>query len=240
MYTIAQITDIHIGQAGEDTFDVDVRNNLVRTVAQSVRDGAQELVVTGDLAFRSGHPDIYAWLADELSKLSIPWWVLPGNHDDPAMMRDAFGERLYSRQLCVRTLGQRTLAFVDSGPSSVDATQLDALREVLRGTVRTPLVFVHHPPAPLGVPYMDGGHMLQNHQELLSVLRGGPCGANVFCGHYHVERTLSLGNVSVFATPSTFFQIDPRHKEFVVDHRNPGYRVIHFDDNTLQTAVHWL
>ena len=240
MYRIAQLTDVHIGQAGEDTFGVDVRSNFKRVLAQALRDGADEVLITGDLAYRSGEPDIYAWIAEQLDAVSTPCWVLPGNHDDVAMMQEAFGKRMYARTVVVRDIGARRLIFVDSSAGSVDEAQRTAVAEYLSDVSASPLVFLHHPPALLGVPYMDDGHALQNHEQVLDVLRGASTSVHVFCGHYHVERSLQVDSVSIFATPSTFFQIDPRHASFVVDHRMPAYRSITFDDLHLQTAVRWL
>lgn len=239
MYRIAQLTDIHIGNAEDETFDVDVRGNFKRVLAQAVRDGVDEVLVTGDLAFRSGEPAIYAWIAQTLGTLSIPWHVLPGNHDDVAMMKVAFADRAYCDNVVARDLEGRSLLFVDSGPSRVSDAQLEQLRIALGKAKRTPLVFLHHPPFALGAPFMDEGHMLENHEEVFSVLCEAPVDVAVFCGHYHIERTVKRASVATHATPSTFFQIDPRHQTFVVDHRVPAYRSIAFDENMLQTAVHW-
>lgn len=240
VYKIAQLTDVHIGGEGEDTFGVDVRNNFTHAIARVIRDGVDEVLLTGDLAYRSGRPEIYAWLAEQLEALPVRWTALPGNHDDAAMMKVAFGSNLCAQQAAERTIGKRKVIFLDSGPSRLETSQLRALEASLVGQTIAPLIFVHHPPFALGVPYMDEEHMLENHPAFVDALRVSDVGVHVFCGHYHVERTVVRGTVTVHATPSTFFQIDARHEAFMVDHQVPGYRLVAFDDEQIQTTVCWL
>ncbi|MBK6949492.1 MAG: hypothetical protein IPH16_16715 [Haliscomenobacter sp.] len=67
-----------------------------------------------------------------------------------------------------------------------------------------------------------------------------PHAYQVFCGHYHVEKTVSHRHGNVFITPSTFFQIAQHTDALAIDHSRPAFRVIDLQENgeLLTTVVY--
>ena len=78
---IIQITDLHIGEEGEDSHGVDVRQNF-QDILKTIRHiGPDLIVLTGDLCLNSGNPRIYQWVRSHLDYLGIPYTAIGGNHD---------------------------------------------------------------------------------------------------------------------------------------------------------------
>jgi Icc protein len=103
------------------------------------------------------------------------------------------------------------------------------------------LLFIHHPPAYCGVPYMDVNYAFQEIPRLQSLLTAVKSDLRIFCGHYHVEREISFANQHIYITPSTFFQIDASQADFAIDHKRPGYRVIEMhDDGRISSICHYV
>ncbi len=84
---LVQLTDPHVH--GEEPWRLE---RLTAAVDAVLALGVQPagVVVTGDLADR-GDPAEYAVVAGQLARIDAPLVVLPGNKDDRATMRAAFG-----------------------------------------------------------------------------------------------------------------------------------------------------
>lgn len=240
---IVQITDLHVGHAGEDTYGVDVRANFLKIKAAIEDLQPDHLVLSGDLCYRTGQRDIYDWIRDHLNQLDIPYDLISGNHDDPVLMAEAFGimELLKNKELYFsRTIHGRPFLFLDTTTGVVSETQLMWLRNQLAALSQPLVIFMHHPPLFADVPFMDGKHALKNQEAIQEVFFAYDNQITVFTGHYHVEKTIRKNNVVVHITPSCFFQIDQHSQEFKVDHHRIGLREIHWVDGTIMNTVKYL
>ncbi len=240
---IIQITDLHIGKPGEETFGVDVRGNFRRTLLKARELAPDHLVVTGDLCYRDGQRSIYEWVKEELDEAAIPYDIISGNHDDPRLLAETFGrkELLKDGELYFeRQLKGRLLLFLDTTQGRVSQPQLAWLARRLAHRNEDPVLFMHHPPLAGGVPYMDNKYALKNQSEVQAIFRNCPYPVHVFVGHYHVDKIIRSGNLSVYITPSTFFQINQHHVDFQVDHRRPGFREIVIEEGVLKSTVVYL
>ena len=85
---------------------------------------------------------------------------------------------------------------------------------------------------------MDMNHALRNMHDIQQLFFGFPHHLSIFCGHYHVEKTLNIRNLTVHITPSTYFQIDWRHEGFKVDHLRIALREINLRrDGVVESTV---
>lgn len=232
---LLQITDIHIGAPGEDTFGADVRRNFSFLVEEAIRYAPDHLLLTGDLCYQKGHPDIYRWIKESLAGINCPVWVIPGNHDVPEMMTRTFGQTFPYRH---HWSGQPAL-FLDTSSGYLPPDQQDWLREQLREPCPAFLIFMHHPPAYVGVPFMDNNYPLQNQDEVMALFRDAAAPVAVFCGHFHVDRHVATPRVSIFCTPSTCIQIDSRYETFRIEHRRIAWREIDLAQGSLRTSVRY-
>ena len=91
-FLLAQVTDMHIKAGGKLSYRVvDTEASLARCVAQLMRlpQVPDAVLFTGDLV-DFGRPEEYDNLARLLSPLTMPFFLMPGNHDDPEVMRAKF------------------------------------------------------------------------------------------------------------------------------------------------------
>lgn len=240
---IAQITDLHIGEEGELPFDVDVRRNFCKVLEAVKHLQVDQMVISGDLCLREGDAEIYKWIKAQLAPLSIPYHIISGNHDNPELLAQLFelttdlhDDALYF----TRSFDQHTIIFLDTTTGHMPLVQREWLRQQLADLDREAIIFMHHPPLAGGVPHMDNHYPLQNREEVQAVLFDHPYPITIFCGHYHVEKTMQLENLTVYITPATYFQIDQFSEAFAVDHKRPGFRIIDLENGLLRHTVRYL
>ncbi|MEQ8704251.1 MAG: metallophosphoesterase [Phaeodactylibacter sp.] len=240
---IVQLTDLHVGLEDEDTYGVNVRQNFLRILDKAKAQDPDLLVVSGDLCYRDGDARIYQWIKSHLDQSGLPYEVMSGNHDDPALLAQTFGREdlLKGRELYFsRSYAGRTILFLDTTTYEISATQLQWLEASLKAIDGPALVFMHHPPLPSGVPFMDTKHSLRNMSAVQKVFFQHPHPVQVFTGHYHVEKVVTKHNLTVYITPSCFFQIGQRSEAFEVDHYRIALRTIDWSNGLMMNAVHYL
>lgn len=172
------------------------------------------LLLPGDLT-QHGEPENHRWLAERLTKLPFPAYVIPGNHDVPVAIADQqsigladfpsyyrqFGydnpEQLYYTQQVlpgVRLIGLNSNQFNERGEQigRVDRKQLRWLQGVLEQKAPDELILVtihhnvlEHLPGQTHHP-LGRRYMLDNAGELLEILREAGVQL-VLTGHLHVQ-----------------------------------------------------
>jgi 3',5'-cyclic AMP phosphodiesterase CpdA len=187
------------------------------------------LLIPGDLT-QHGEPENHRWLADRLSKLPYPAYVIPGNHDlveksatDRAIGADEFAgyyqkfgynsDRLYYSQTLlpgVRLIGLNSIFFDDKGKQismgRIDDEQLNWLQKTLAGAAgEMVMVMVHHNviehlPGQTLSP-MGRRYMLQNASELLGILQKSGVQL-LFTGHLHIQDVAQHQGISEITTGS--------------------------------------
>ncbi|MEL7122306.1 MAG: metallophosphoesterase, partial [Bacteroidota bacterium] len=218
---ILHITDLHIGFEGEDTYGVDVRSNFLNLLQRIKEIPSDHLVINGDLCYRDGQTEIYHWIKEKLSDYPTPISVISGNHDDPVLLAETFDctHQIHDKELYFqKEIGSWNAFFLDTTHATVSEPQMSWLKEGMGKTAAPICIFMHHPPTCAGVPFMDNNHKLENMREVMSLFHAHLHPVYVFVGHYHVEKTIHIGNVTVSITPSNFFQMDQYQETFGVDH----------------------
>ncbi len=232
---LVHITDMHIGAEGEFTRDVDVRGNFSAVLQMAMAFHPDGFVLGGDLCFSSGRAEVYQWIREQMEETGLPYDLIPGNHDDTAVMAQTFershlllpnGDMAYAKNT-----DEALFMFLDTASGVLSEAQAEWLRQNLSASAGLPVIFMHHPPAPVGMPYMDTHYPLQNPERFAAAVEASSAPVQVFCGHYHIEKSLHLGKIHIHITPSTFFQIDPCSFDFAVDHYRPAFRVIDLQPN---------
>lgn len=240
---IVQITDLHVGREGEETYGVDVRANFRKILQAARQRRPQYLVLSGDLCYRDGDAEVYYWMREQVDALGIQYEVISGNHDDPVLLARAFGREnlLKGAELYfTRQWGDKMVIFLDTTPGLVSAQQKNWLREQLGKLEQEALIFMHHPPLQAGVPFMDANYALRNQADVQEILLAHPYNVHVFTGHYHVEKAVRKQNILVHITPSCFFQIGQLSEHFQVDHYRIALREINWENGVMMNAVHYL
>ena len=237
--SLLQITDLHLLPAADARLlGVDTAASLAAVLHAALAERVPDaLVVTGDLVHEpqvSAYERVRATIAKHYRG---PMLWLPGNHDiaDVLTRVHAPVERLELGDWCV--IGIDT--HVDGSESGrVSAAELLRLRDRLAATrARWVVVAGHHPPLPLGMPWLDPSRIV-NGAELLAVLDSDARVRAYVCGHVHQDTANRHGRIDVLTTPSTCFQFVGSNPRFAVDATPPGFRWLDLGyDGTLATRV---
>ncbi|MEL6320237.1 MAG: metallophosphoesterase, partial [Cyanobacteria bacterium J06626_14] len=92
---IAHISDLHVMAPGELAYGiVDTRPMVERAIAHLKTLSPDIVIITGDLVHQV-KPVEYQRLKAMLSELSMPTYLIPGNHDSRDMIRQTFTDHTY-------------------------------------------------------------------------------------------------------------------------------------------------
>lgn len=178
-----------------------------------------------------------------MSKIDIPYRIMAGNHDNVNAMARVFNIENYIKNSMLYyedRLGNHPILFLDSEPDLVHKEQLDWLLDIDKELKSKALLFIHHPPCLCGHQFMDRKYSLRNIEELQSYLKKMNNIEAVFCGHYHFEKSIWLGELPIYVCPATQMQICPDSDEFKILDHSPGWRMITWDGKTLNTSTHYI
>mgnify|MGYP001324822317 CR=1 FL=1 len=224
---IHQITDLHVPDDDADPRFAHVFENVRRQLRYIESARPDLLVITGDLSMTDHSETACRWIHDRLPEL--PVIVIPGNHDDPAMIRQIFGA--WPEQM---TEASWTLVFLDSSPDELPAGQID----ILAAVPETPraLLFVHHPPHLIGAGFMSINQPLRNHETAAKAIAKSSI-RHVFCGHYHNVAHERCDGFELYLTPSPAFQIALEKEPFTPEEFQPAVRTIALGSTGLSTEL---
>lgn len=220
---IVQITDSHVLAKGALwKRRLDMGAALARTV-DAVNAVKPDLVIhTGDVA-DGGETDAgaaqYETAVAALAGLAAPLRILPGNHDDRARLRAAFptldwpdGPFLsFSLDAQGPKGGRMAVIGLDSlipgqTAGGLCPARLEDLERRLDAAGEDPvLLFTHHPPCPMDLPFMDG-FPYESGAALEKALRGRAV-LRIVCGHVHAEVDRHWAGTVVSAMAATGAQI---------------------------------
>ncbi|RDU96971.1 phosphodiesterase [Trinickia dinghuensis] len=218
---LAQISDLHIKRPGALAYRrVDTAAALERCVARlnACQPKLDAVVVTGDLG-DLGNVVEYQALKKLLEPLAMPVYLLVGNHDDRAALREVFHDHPY-----LRTGGEFVQYAVDIGPLRLIAldsqiprqsgghlcdARLTWLETQLADAQGKPVVLaLHHPPFVSGIGHMDRQRLdPASADRLAAIVRRYPNVERVICGHVHRPIHTRFAGTIASAVPSPAHQV---------------------------------
>ncbi|WP_325063452.1 phosphodiesterase [Halomonas lysinitropha] len=237
---LAQITDFHLqadpearGRSGSPL------RQLEAVVAAVNRQRPSLVLVTGDIS-QDETAASYRLAEHALSRLEAPWYWLPGNHDQPALMEEC-------RELHDEVdLGRWRVLLLDTHVSGqphgeLGEAALATLDERLATDDRPTLLAMHHPPLPVGTAWLDEIGLVDGEAFWRVVAPHCQVKAVIF-GHvhqsFHAVQVLADGEVLAYGCPSTVDPFLPGSATFALDEASrPGYRLIELSDIELETWV---
>lgn len=242
---ILQFTDPHLfGPADGRLRGVETDSSLraVLDHAFSEVPNPAALLVTGDLVQDDGAG--YLRFRSIFGNSQQPVLCIPGNHDDPALMRRELNAAPF--QICgTLRVGAWQLIMLDSCDPGEDggrlaAAELERLDAALSGSTAHALVCLHHHPIPMGSRWLDAIG-LANAEDFWHIIDSHPQVRGVAWGHVHQDYAARRGNVSLFATPSTGAQFSPGSDHFALDARPPAWRRFKLhSDGRIESQTHWV
>ncbi len=241
---VLQITDTHLcadehAELGGVNTEWACRQVIDLLVAEDLP--ADLLLVTGDIVHDSSAA-AYLRLRRRLEQLRVPTLVIPGNHDQPTLMRDIFSSGAVRWQ-GHDVVGNWLVVMLDSTIpqqpgghlSEAELERLEAL--LFRYPDHYALVCLHHHPQPMGSEWIDKIGV-DNGEALFELLQRHPQARAVLWGHVHQAYDAYRGHLRLLASPSTCLQFTPKLPRFCVDVEAPGYRLLELDEQGgLETSV---
>ena len=218
-YIIGQVSDMHVRAGGE------LSNGVVDTAAAlrrcidhllQLKQRPHVVLFTGDLVDSAVAAE-YEELRRLLAPLPMPWYLIPGNHDDRDVLRESFPDHAYLRQWApyvqytiedapLRLIGLDTV-IPGEGGGRLCEQRLDWLdRTLAAGGDRASLVFMHHPPFLCGIHRMDEIR-LEAPERLAEVLSRHPRVERLICGHVHRSIQTRFAGTVASTCPGSAHQI---------------------------------
>ncbi len=229
---VAQITDMHILAAGKlfhapnratppgadpGWSRIDTAAHLARAVAalNALKPRPDVNLITGDLV-EHGNADEYANLRDLLAPLAMPYFLIPGNHDNRDGLREAFAGHGYFPaagflQYVVEDHPLRIVALEThipgAGGGELCAERLGWLDDALAAQPKKPtLVMMHHPPFASGIEHMDRSG-LRDPAAFAAVIARHPQVERILCGHLHRTIDRRFAGTVAGTCPATAHQL---------------------------------
>jgi Icc protein len=215
---LCQITDLHITPERELAYGVvDTAAMLERCVAQIRRlpQRPNAVIATGDLVDGGTHAE-YALLRELLAPLSMPVYLMPGNHDQRQALRDSFPDHRYLHtaspflQYAIDDFPLRIIALDTVIPGQAGGTLCDERLAWLDGALaasdKPTVVALHHPPFVTGIGHMDS-ITLESSAKLEQIIARYRHVERVIAGHLHRPITVRFGGTIASTCPSPAHQV---------------------------------
>ena len=237
---IVQLSDLHVRPPGVLAYGRVPTNDMLREAIEHVnalRPRADVVLATGDLV-HAGDIEEYAMLRQLLAELSMPVYLVPGNHDDRGNLRKVFADSEYLPDTGeylqysvedhpVRLIGLDTVIPGKAG-GELCLHRRAWLEETLAAAPERPtVVFMHHPPFRTNIDHMDViglegaeamGRLVERHPQIERIL----------CGHLHRPIQVRWRGTLASTAPSTAHQVVldlRRGTEGAFALEPPGYQI---------------
>lgn len=228
---ILQITDTHLYSDNTGRLlGIDTLESFRAVIEAFVDTGwpPDLILATGDLVHDASATG-YHQLADILDDFGVPVYCLPGNHDDPDTMRAHLRGKRVSCPHMVEYKGWRLILMDSVVPGKVGGQlgpeELQRLRKTLETSRLPTLISLHHQPVAVGSAWLDEMG-LEDAAAFFDTLAGHPEVKGLLWGHVHQQFDDQRNGLRLMGTPSTCVQFEPESKEFAVDQRQPGFRLL--------------
>lgn len=239
------ITDLHLVEPGSPwPLGIDPLRRFT-AVLDELREhhaDAERLVLSGDLV-QSGSIESYAVLRDALEGFPVPYRLLVGNHDRRDCLRHIFPETSAAGgfiQAC-EDIGNVRLIYADTKAESGHHGELCPdrmawLEEQLQGAgPRLVLIFMHHPPAAVGVPALDRIRLSDPDNAFFDLICSRWAPTQLLCGHLHHSVSGLWAGHPFAVMGSTHVQVafDMESERLSRIQAPPGYGVVLVDNDSV-------
>jgi len=190
---IAQITDLHIGFDGEDNPCPNMAR--LKTVLKQIKNMTAQpdlLLITGDLV-ESGEDWAYELLRKQLAKVSVPYFMAMGNHDNRDAFAEIFPDSVFNDgflQYTIEDWPLRIIMLDTLEPERHGGSFCERRAKWLSKTLaeqpdRPTLIALHHPPIESGIPWMTAQDDAPWVMRLNQVIGAHDNVVHVISGHIH-------------------------------------------------------
>lgn len=215
---LCQISDPHIVEKGALAYGriptAQLLEKCIRKILALPR-RPDAVVATGDLTDH-GTPAEYELLAELLAPLTMPLYLVAGNHDEREALKKAFPAHPHLNgedgfvQYVVDDFDVRLVVVDTTIPRAPGGElcerRLQWLDRTLAASRRPTIVAQHHPPYVTGLSVMDRMGFA-NPDDEAAVIARHPHVERVLCGHVHRISQARFGGTIASTCPSTAHQL---------------------------------
>ncbi len=212
---ICQVTDLHVcppGRLAYGAIDTNAMTERALAAVAALDPAPEAVLVTGDLVEGGLETEYAQFLSLIRRHLTVPVYVIPGNHDSRESLRRVLGDLpgLGSQpgfiQDVVEDLPVRLVMLDTLTPGhnhgELCAERLDFLERSLAAAPERPtMIAMHHPPFGSGIGFMDRDN-LRDARAFTSIIRRHRQVERIICGHVHRTVTAAVANVPTLIAPS--------------------------------------
>lgn len=237
---IAQISDIHIAGPGKKTYNIaPMAENLASTVdhINQLDPIPDVVIVTGDIAM-CGLEEEVDRAARILDKLQMPYYVVPGNHDDRSTLWSVMGKKACPSMVDgfinfviddydVRLIGLDSTVPGEPGGEICAKREAWLNAQLAQNPEKPTAIFMHHPPVKCGVLETDEDGF-EGVDRFASVIDKYTNIERIICGHIHLQANVRWHGTVISTAPSTGMELVldltlKRESEFLLE--DPGYQL---------------
>ena len=250
---IAQISDCHLfADVTQCHYGADVYNNFL-TVLQKlkVNTAIDVIVFTGDLSQDHTERSYQNFVnAVHQAKISVPFYYLAGNHDEPQLLNKYLISAPFYQQKLIEQKNWQIILLNSKSETPAGIIVQDELQRLKTLSAETntdkhQLVMMHHHAIDVG--YFIDRHGLKNSDVFWQVIEQQPTIKAIACGHVHRALTVYLSpnkpqenkrSIPLYTCPATSIQFDPAKETVSSTGESAGYRLFTlFADGKIETNV---
>lgn len=239
---IVQVSDCHVARDPQTAYRGQNADRNLSSLLPAIRRWQPDLLLlTGDVS-EDASAAAYGRVAALLSTAGAPVLALPGNHDDPALMRRYFplgpwaGPHVHAgRNWQLILLDSTEPGCIHGVFSSSDLEHLE--RCLAKGADRNTLLALHHQPVAVDSLWIDR-YALERPEEFWAVVDRHPQVRCVTWGHVHQDFSAGRGEVTLLGSPSSVANSLPGREAFTLDLGGPACRWLELNAaGTLATGL---
>ena len=233
--TLAHLSDIHLFRNKKEVLKEAVNTfEKFQVIIKNIRkkiDHIDAIVITGDLS-EDGSEESYQNVEQELKKLEVPSYWLPGNHDNFNNIPRYISEKHVLKSV---KIGSWNIIFLDTTIKGVDhgtinMKELNRLNSFLtENKNKSTLVCMHHPPIDVQSEFIDVLG-LKNRKDFWQVVSRHSNVKGILFGHVHQVVRMTLNNIFLTSPPATCMQWVPLSKDFAFTTKHIGYQIIKLNE----------
>ena len=239
---IVQLSDCHVAADPQASYRGQNADRNLSAVLEAVKGWKPEVILlTGDVSEDGSRPS-YQRVSERVGECGVPVLALPGNHDEPAVMRDGFPAGPWDGPHLSR-IGDWRLVLLDSTERGrvsglLDRSSLEWLESELNsGKEGHHLVALHHQPVAVDAPWIDR-YRLESPQDFLDLVDRSPSVRGVLWGHIHQDFRQDRNGVAFLGAPSTVANSLPGTDRFTLDGAGPACRWLELHpDGAIRTGL---
>jgi len=230
---VIQVSDCHVPrEPGTPYRGVSADRNLSSLLPAIRRWQPDLLLLSGDVS-EDASPASYGRVAALLSTSGAPVLALPGNHDDPALMRRYFPRGPWESPHVFSGRNWRLILLDSTRQGSVSGAftsdRLELLDKCLHEKPDSPvMVALHHQPVPVGSLWIDR-YPLEQPEAFWRVVERHPQVRCVVWGHVHQDYQATRGDILLLGSPSSVANSLPEREAFTLDLGGPACRWLELD-----------